>query len=133
MCVIIVLGALPELLAGVLTAACILTPFYTLKPEAPTMTETLVMEERDGALYVVNAPLPERILISRELWDMIQPADVPGPDWAYAEEIQHADPNRANDGYVLHIDAENVTCSYRIAAVPEAGDLTGVLAAWSEQ
>lgn len=135
---ILALGALPELLAGFLTCTAILFPYYTLTERPTVDTQELIIEQRDGELYITNAPLPEHITIGRGVWEQAidngydEHADGPtGPIWA--EAIHHADEDRDNDGYILHLDASNVTCSYRVAAVPEDGPINGVLASWGEK
>lgn len=103
-----------------------------------TKAEAITIEQRDGKPYITTAPLPEFIEISRELWDTAwdnrydEHADGPtGPIWL--EEIGHADPEIANDGYMLHIDATNVVCSYRASSVPADGPVRATLAAWGEK
>lgn len=134
-CVIVILGAIPELLAATLTAAFILTPYYTLTERHHTMTATpepiqygtLTLESRDGKPYLVTAPpLPEYIEVAAELWDEAwdnrydEHADGPArPIWL--EPIGHADPEIDNDGYVLHIEASNAWCNYRLLTEREDG------------
>lgn len=97
----------------------------------------LVLTQRDsGSIRIENATPPEYIDVSRELWDQlyIDPteADEAGPMWL--ETIGHADPEIPNDGYMLHVDAENVTCSYRTGArLPEEGNVRATLASWGEK
>lgn len=147
-CLIIILGAVPELLAGALTAACILTPYYSLH-EREAMTEELRIELRDGKPYIANDMPPEHVQISHELWDKAEPYDPEvdadtglAPGYLWVETIPHAGaevkdaagtvivPERDNDGYVLHVDAENMSASYRVAAVPLEGPILGTLAGW---
>lgn len=104
------------------------------------MNDSLTVEVRDGKTYVVTAPLPEHIVISPELWNEaeIYDPDVDGdtglePPALWREEIQHADPAQDNDGYMLHVDAENVSCTYRVSGVPDDGPIHATLASWSEK
>lgn len=92
----------------------------------------LYIEERKGEPWIVNAPLPEHITIHRELWDELT-EEGKARDWVTLTPIEHADADRENDGYVVAFDASNVTCSYRVAAVPADGPISGVLASWGEK
>lgn len=100
--------------------------------EAPA--EELVIQQTPDGPRVVTAPLPEHIMISRDLLDSAESANVrTTASRLWLEEIGHADPEVPNDGYMLHIDAVNVTCAYRIGALPEDGPVRATLASWSEQ
>jgi hypothetical protein len=151
-CVVVILSATPELLAATAVAGIILGAQYALPFSDWNRTmdqNALNIEMRDGKPYITNAPAPERIEISRGLYDQILEeappiGDAPeedDPRWVWVEEIQHAGTVDAdgeyraqdNDGYMLHFDAQNVACSYRVASVPEEGSIIGVLASWGEK
>lgn len=115
------------------------------EPEPTPEPEALIITQLDdGTIRVENAPLPERIQVTAELWDelYIDPnaGDLGPPAWL--ESIPHAghvdgngDPMAVeNDGYVLHVDATNVVCSYRFNYGPtEDRNATGVLVSWGEK
>jgi hypothetical protein len=100
----------------------------------------LIIEQRDGEPYITNAPLPEHIELSRQFWEETEELR-PSVDFetgieppaVWREVIEHADPDRENDGWMLHVDASNVYCSYRVASVPEDGPVRATLASWSER
>lgn len=94
-----------------------------------------ITQHADGTVHVDTAPLPEHIEISRELWEQIRDDNdgADGPRYAWLETIQHADPDRDNDGYMFHIDADNVHCSYRIASIPDEGPIRATLGGWVEK
>jgi hypothetical protein len=115
-------------------------------PNVPADTEAgeLTIEQRDGKAYVTTAPLPEHIEIARELWDGLEVWDPAidadtgiepptGPLWL--EVIGHADPEIDNDGYMLHVNTENVVCSYRAGAGLDGPQhaVRATLAAWGEK
>lgn len=110
-------------------------------PEELTLTRN-----SDGTIRVENAPLPERIAVTAELWDELNldPTEEDSPEFPHAwlETIAHAGhvdgDGKAmavdNDGYVLHVDAVNVVCSYRFNYPPtEDRNATGVLVSWGEK
>jgi hypothetical protein len=140
-CVVVILSATPELLAATAVAGIILGAQYALPfsdwNRTVSQTEALIIEVREGKPYITNAPAPERIEIYRGLWETaLENAPEEGEDageFIWAETIQHADEDRDNDGYMLHFDAQNVACSYRVAGVPEEGSIIGVLASWGEK
>jgi hypothetical protein len=119
-------------------------------PEQPTAAppppgdELIITQLDDGTIRVENAPLPERIEVTSGLWDelMLDPIqDGPMPP-AWLETIPHAGHVDGdgkfmpvdNDGYVLHIEASNVTCAYRFNYAPREGqNVTGVLMSWGEK
>ena len=116
-------------------------------PEPQPADALLITRNADGTLRVENAPLPERITVHADVWEELElvdyDADADGPrPAALLEPIRHAghvdgDGNPMavdNDGYMLHIDAVNVSCSYRFNYRP-TGDrtATGVLASWGEK
>jgi hypothetical protein len=125
-------------------------PEHQTPPPVPSADALLITRLDDGTIRVENAPLPERIEVAAELWDQIlteaPPAgDAPEPGderWAWIEIIDHAGHVDGggefmpvdNDGYVLHIDATNVTCTYRFNYAPKEGQTaTGVLMSWGEK
>lgn len=108
----------------------------------PDTEELRVTQHDDGTLHVDNAPLPEHIEIGRELWDSLaaeiyDPAVMntgPEGNGAWLETIGHADPDREHDGYMLHIDADNVHCTYRVAGeIPAEGPIRATLGGWAEK
>lgn len=160
-------GGVPELIAGALTAACILTPYYALQPERTptTMTveqprydvsaEVLQIEVRpDGELYVKTMPLPEYIAVDAGLWDSAEPYDptalpedhetLPGPPTLWLEKVTNGAVGQTDvDGnpvapdarhdYVLHIDASNVTASYKLLTEDADGTRLMQLHSWGER
>ena len=114
------------------------------EPDALTITRL-----DDGSIRIENAHLPERIAVAKDLWDELEEYDpaMDGdtglePPAAWLESIPHAghvdtDGNPMavqNDGYVLHIDAVNVVCSYRFSYGPAEGrNATGLLVSWGEK
>lgn len=89
----------------------------------------LVVEIRDGQTYIVTAPLPEHVNIDRELWAQAEDFTRVGSDIdrpaLWREETEQ--------GWVLHLDAVNVACSYRIASVAGDGPLSATLESWAER
>lgn len=109
---------------------------------ADTKAGAITIEQRDGKPYITTAPLPEFIEISRELWDGLEVWDPnidadtgiePPANPMWLEVIGHADHDRDNDGYMLHVDTENVVCSYRAGSALENGPIRATLAAWGEK
>jgi hypothetical protein len=118
---------------------------------APPPADSLIITRLDdGTIRVENAPLPERIEVAAELWDELEVynPEVDGdtglepPQNGWLEVIPHAGHVDGdgefmpvdNDGYVLHIDATNVTCTYRFNYAPKEGQTaTGVLMSWGEK
>lgn len=106
-------------------------------------TQELIITQTEDGMRIENAPLPEHITIGRKLWNQIlteaPPAgDEPAADdprWAWLELINHADPDREHDGWMLHLDATNVQALYRVAAgVPDdAQEIPAELASWGEK
>ena len=132
-----------ELVAAVLTGAAILTPYYTFNREDTPMDDLVITRHADGTIHVGNAPIPEHIEISRELFGGLPSYDPqvdgdtglePPAEPMWLEVVAHADPDQDNAGYVLHVDADNATCAYRIPAVPEDGsNVRATLASWGEK
>jgi hypothetical protein len=128
-------------------------------PEQPTDTpppaDTLIISRTTDSqgnteIRVENAPLPERIEVTAELWDELEVynPEVDGdtglepPPNGWLEVIPHAGHVDGdgkfmpvdNDGYVLHIEATNVSCAYRFNYAPREGqNVTGVLISWGEK
>lgn len=92
----------------------------------------------DGSVRIENAPLPEYIAVTPNLWEEFPewtpetewPPTDPAP-WAWREVIGHADPDRDNDGYMLHLDATNVSAAYRLLGDSD-GNRVLRLERWSE-
>ena len=132
-----------ELVAAVLTGAAILTPYYTFNREDTRMAEDLtITRNADGTIHVDTAPAPEHIELSRELFGELPSYDPqvdgdtglePPAEPMWLEVVAHADPDQDNAGYVLHVDADNVTCAYRVPSVPEFGNVRATLASWGEK
>lgn len=142
-----------ELVAAGLTAAAILFTYYLFhQPERTYAMSTthnmddaqglVITRHDDGTITVDTAPAPEYIDVSRELWEQLTVYDPavdgdtglePPDEPMWLEVIGHADPEIANDGYMLHVDTENVVCSYRADSVPEEGPVRATLAAWGEK
>lgn len=135
-----------ELLAAGLVAAVILTTYYALNredtmteqtPDTPPTGEALVLTQLDGGgIRVENATPPEHITLDRELWDAVREDNDPAdgetrPVWV--ETIGHQDPEVPNDGYMLHVDAVNVACSYRVSSLADQGPVRATLASWGEK
>lgn len=166
LCLIIILGAVPELLAGTLTAGAILIPYYTLQERTPEVDSFMyenrhitpepleIRQHDDGQPYVVTSPLPEYVTVDAELWGAAEPYDPsalpgdnetpPGPPPLWVETVHNGavgqtDPEGnlvapdARHDYVLHIDASNVTASYRLVAERPDGNRLLQLHSWGEQ
>lgn len=100
----------------------------------PIQYEPLVVTRTPDGPRIDTAPLPEHIGVSPELWDQAtQPAEAKADDWLWLEEIGHQDPDIENDGWMLHIDAVNVTCAYQLLNELPDGTRVLVLRAWGER
>lgn len=96
----------------------------------------------DGSVRIDTSPAPEYILVAASLWDEAEVYDPqvdgdtglePPEHWVWRETLGHMDPDRANDGTLLHLDTVNVSAQYRL--VEERPDGTRVLqmASWAER
>lgn len=105
--------------------------------------DALVIEQRgDGEPYITNAPLPEYIELSRKFWEET-PVWNPELEWpdtqtqphVWREAIEHADPDRENDGWQVTFEASNVICTYRVGSVPDddTAPIRATLSSWSER
>lgn len=111
----------------------------TIDGQEITPEALIITQLDDGRIKVENTPLPEYILVAPDLWDEAEPY-TPGepedegtpPGELWLEEIGHADEDVTNDGYVLHVDAANVTLSYKLLAEWESGRLLQ-LVSWAER
>jgi hypothetical protein len=110
------------------------------QPAAAPEYELLEVSQTPDGPRVETSPLPEYIGVSAELWDQVEVYDphidadtgiAPPPMWL--EEIGHADPDVSNDGWMLHIDAVNVTCIYQLLSEQPDGTRVCLLRSWGEK
>lgn len=108
-------------------------PDFGEQPVPHISAEALEIEQRDGKPYVVTSPLPEYILVSSELWAEVSLEPDAGDDnWLWLETIQHADEDRDNDGYRLHVEASNVSATFSLVSEDADGTRLLQLQSWGE-
>ena len=95
--------------------------------------EEIQTEFRNGKTYITTAPLPEYIWVDEETWEDAESYDSGAfSSYQWVEALGHADEDVDNDGHVLHLDAANVTASYRLLTETEDGNRILHLVAWAE-
>lgn len=106
-----------------------------------TPEELVLTQLDDGSVRIETAPLPEYILVASSLWDGAEIYDPqvdgdtglePPEHWVWRETVGHADPDRANDGTILHLDATNVHAGYKLVGEAEDGSKVLQLGSWAE-
>lgn len=92
----------------------------------------LVVESRDGQPYIVTAPLPEHVNIDRELFEQAEVMD-PAVDFPTGLEPPALWCEQVKNKWVIHFDAVNVHCAYRIDTAEGDGPLSATLLGWAEK
>jgi hypothetical protein len=118
------------------------TPMHT-----PIQAEPLELTQTPDGPRIETAPLPEYIAVAPELWEQAEVYDpyvdadtgiAPPPIWL--EHPPHAGSVDADGNWtegtpdtILHIDAVNVACAYRLVAEQPDGTRLLQLGSWGEK
>lgn len=113
---------------------------YTHNGQEITPDALIITQLDAGGIKVENTPLPEYILVAKDLWDEAEVYDpqldgdtgLEPPDGLWIEEIGHADEDVTNDGYILHVNATNVALGYKLLQELEDGNRLLQLVSWAE-